>query len=204
MPGFCGAIIDDYKRRSKVFVSDFTDGCVIPSFIPCITHTTCCGRCASSSPCADCSRTSAHPAASAPDVDPYERVSTTQNVLISDFYLIYFILSSLCRFHLKTLSSFLFMFFATFASTVALGVVVDDRGKGTNKCMGVTELVMSLAIAGCIHSLVAGCPMAVLRPTGELMHTDAHASRAYLECDPSALAFEHEERKRCSLLRYSC
>jgi hypothetical protein len=59
------------------------------------------------------------------------------------------------------------MFFATFASTVALGVVVDDREKGTNKCMGVTELVMSLAIAGCIHSLVAGCPMAVLRPTGE-------------------------------------
>lgn len=67
---------------------------------------------------------------------------------------------------MKTLSSFLFMFFATFASTVALGVVVDDRAKGTNKCMGVTELVLSLAIAGCIHSLVAGCPMAVLRPTG--------------------------------------
>jgi hypothetical protein len=26
LPGLCGAIIDDYKRRSHVFVSDFTDG----------------------------------------------------------------------------------------------------------------------------------------------------------------------------------
>eukprot|EP00040_Diaphanoeca_grandis_P044284 m.11882 g.11882 ORF g.11882 m.11882 type:complete len:627 (-) comp9031_c0_seq1:459-2339(-) len=94
---FCGAVIDDYQRRSKVYISDFVDG-----------------------------------------------------------------------FHAKTLSAFLFMFFATFASTVALGVVVDDAATGTNKCMGVTELVLSLSIAGMIHSLFSGCPMAVLRPTGPI------------------------------------
>jgi hypothetical protein len=40
------------------------------------------------------------------------------------------------------------MFFATFASTVALGVTVDDKTKGTNNCMGVTELLLSLSVAG--------------------------------------------------------
>ena len=71
-------------------------------------------------------------------------------------------------FHLKTLSATLFMFFATFASTVALGVVVDDKATGTNNCMGVTELLLSLSIAGMLHSIFSGCPMAVLRPTGPI------------------------------------
>ena len=60
------------------------------------------------------------------------------------------------------------MFFATFASTVALGVVVDDKATGTNNCMGVTELLLSLSIAGMLHSIFSGCPMAVLRPTGPI------------------------------------
>ena len=86
----------------------------------------------------------------------------------------------------KTVSAAVFMFLATFASTVALGVVISrntacpasshDLVSGSNATLapcrgsylGVTELLMMNSLAGMLHSL-AGCqPLLVLRPTGPI------------------------------------
>eukprot|EP00947_MAST-08B_sp_MAST-8B-sp1_P006582 g6582.t1 len=65
----------------------------------------------------------------------------------------------------KTLSSALFMFWATFLSTVALGVHVADK---TNNRIGITEYLMTNSIAGMVHALVGGQPLLILRPTGPI------------------------------------
>jgi hypothetical protein len=79
----------------------------------------------------------------------------------------------------KTISSALFMFFATFASTVALGVVI----KRNTKCgdvefftdcpeggsyLGVTEYLLVNSLAGMLHALLGCQPLLVLRPTGPI------------------------------------
>ena len=68
-------------------------------------------------------------------------------------------------FQWKTLSSALFMFFATFTSTVSLGVKIS---KDTNNRIGVPEYVMMNSIAGMAHALFGCQPMLVLRPTGPI------------------------------------
>ena len=67
--------------------------------------------------------------------------------------------------HLKTVSSALFMFFATFFSTVALGVIVQDN---TDKRIGTEEYLIMNSIAGMLHALFGCQPMLVLRPTGPI------------------------------------
>jgi len=53
----------------------------------------------------------------------------------------------------KTLSSALFMFFATFFSTASLGALIQ---KATNKRIGLEEYLLMNAIAGMTHALF-GC-----------------------------------------------
>ena len=81
--------------------------------------------------------------------------------------------------HRKTISSALFMFFATFASTVALGVVIKRNTKCSDDTsfadcsdgesfLGVTEWLLVNSIAGMVHALLGCQPLLVLRPTGPI------------------------------------
>lgn len=90
----------------------------------------------------------------------------------------------------------MFMFFATFASTVALGVVVDDKATGTNNCMGVTELLLSLSIAGMLHSLFSGCPMAVRQRAARTPNDTTHFTLLYTLYVQQHLNFVHVARVR--------
>jgi hypothetical protein len=65
----------------------------------------------------------------------------------------------------KTLSAALFMFCATFASTVALG---DVAFRETDGKVGITEYLMLQGISGILHSLFSACPLPILRPTGPI------------------------------------
>ena len=65
----------------------------------------------------------------------------------------------------KTLSSALFMFFATFFSTASLGALIQ---KTTNKRIGLEEYLLMNAIAGMTHALFGCQPLLVLRPTGPI------------------------------------
>jgi hypothetical protein len=65
----------------------------------------------------------------------------------------------------KTLSSALFMFFATFFSTASLGVLVQ---KSTNNRVGLEEYLLMNSIAGMTHALFGCQPLLVLRPTGPI------------------------------------
>ncbi|KAK3234242.1 hypothetical protein CYMTET_55498 [Cymbomonas tetramitiformis] len=78
----------------------------------------------------------------------------------------------------KTLSSSIFLFFTTFASTVALGVVINrntacpknsrDNCDPESSYIGVAEMLLMNSVAGMIHA-VAGCqPLLILRPTGPI------------------------------------
>ena len=69
------------------------------------------------------------------------------------------------RFWRKTLSAALFMFFATFFSTVALGALIQ---KTTNQRIGLVEYLLMNACAGVAHSLLGAQPLLVLRPTGPI------------------------------------
>ena len=66
---------------------------------------------------------------------------------------------------LKTISSSLFMFFATFFSTVALGVIIQDN---TDQKIGTEEYLIMNSVAGMLHALFGCQPMLVLRPTGPI------------------------------------
>ena len=92
----------------------------------------------------------------------------------------------------KTVSASLYMFFATFASTVALGVVIQRNTQsyysyppGVEGCeilkdgtiddktchpsyFGVTEFLLMNCLAGMIHSVIGCQPLLVLRPTGPI------------------------------------
>jgi hypothetical protein len=57
------------------------------------------------------------------------------------------------------------MFFATFCSTVALGVVIQ---KQTHNMIGVEEYLIMNSIAGMVHALFGCQPLLVLRPTGPI------------------------------------
>ncbi|KAL9180929.1 hypothetical protein ACHAXT_009734 [Thalassiosira profunda] len=65
----------------------------------------------------------------------------------------------------KTKSASLFMFCATFASTVALGEVAFRETEGR---VGISEYLMLQSVAGMAHSLFSACPMPILRPTGPI------------------------------------
>eukprot|EP01059_Diplonema_ambulator_P015316 TRINITY_DN26425_c0_g1_i1.p1 TRINITY_DN26425_c0_g1~~TRINITY_DN26425_c0_g1_i1.p1 ORF type:complete len:555 (+),score=153.62 TRINITY_DN26425_c0_g1_i1:34-1665(+) len=67
--------------------------------------------------------------------------------------------------HMKSVSSALFMFFATFFSTVALGVLIQDN---TDKAIGTEEYLLMNSIAGMLHALLGCQPLLVLRPTGPI------------------------------------
>jgi hypothetical protein len=79
----------------------------------------------------------------------------------------------------KTVSAALFMFFATFCSTVALGAVISDNTKCDNaqagaNCekgssyLGVTEYLLINCVAGMLHSVLGCQALLVLRPTGPI------------------------------------
>lgn len=80
----------------------------------------------------------------------------------------------------KTISSALFMFFATFTSTLALGEHIKES---TNGLMGLNEYLMMNSAAGMLHSIIGCQPLLVLRPTGPitllfeklLMFADEHS-----------------------------
>jgi len=65
----------------------------------------------------------------------------------------------------KTPAGALFMFFATFASTVALGELARSQTDGH---IGVTEYLLLQSVAGIVHCLLAGQPLLILRPTGPI------------------------------------
>jgi len=65
----------------------------------------------------------------------------------------------------RTLSAGLFMFFATFSSTVALGHVVSKK---TDGAFGVCEYLLMNSFAGIFYSIVGCQPYVVLRPTGPI------------------------------------
>ena len=80
----------------------------------------------------------------------------------------------------KTISSALFMFFATFTSTLALGEHIEET---TNGLIGLNEYLMMNSAAGILHSIIGCQPLLVLRPTGPitllfeklLMFADQHS-----------------------------
>eukprot|EP00457_Paulinella_chromatophora_P004821 gb/GEZN01004834.1/.p1 GENE.gb/GEZN01004834.1/~~gb/GEZN01004834.1/.p1 ORF type:complete len:612 (+),score=9.63 gb/GEZN01004834.1/:30-1865(+) len=63
----------------------------------------------------------------------------------------------------KTISAGLFMFFTTFAPTVALGAMVMEKTDGS---IGVTEFLLCLGFCGLFHAIFATQPLLILRPTG--------------------------------------
>lgn len=65
----------------------------------------------------------------------------------------------------KTISAALFMFFATFTSTLALGEHIKES---TNGLMGLNEYLMMNSAAGMLHSIIGCQPLLVLRPTGPI------------------------------------
>ena len=65
----------------------------------------------------------------------------------------------------KTLSSALFMFFATFFSTASLGAIIQ---KQTNHRVGLEEYLLMNSIAGMTHAVFGCQPLLVLRPTGPI------------------------------------
>ena len=65
----------------------------------------------------------------------------------------------------KALSATLFMFFATFFSTVALGALVARQ---TNHRIGLSEYLLMNSLAGMAHALLGTQPLLVLRPTGPI------------------------------------
>ena len=65
----------------------------------------------------------------------------------------------------KTLSAALFMFFATFFSTVALGALIQ---KATGQRIGLLEYLLMNACAGVAHAIFGVQPLLVLRPTGPI------------------------------------
>lgn len=67
--------------------------------------------------------------------------------------------------HSKTISAAIFMFFATFSSTVALGELARRQ---TNGHIGVTEYLLLQSGAGLLHALFSSQPLLILRPTGPI------------------------------------
>lgn len=65
----------------------------------------------------------------------------------------------------KTLAASVFMFFATFFSTVALGALVQ---KTTGGRIALFEYLLMNSCAGVVHSIVGSQPLLVLRPTGPI------------------------------------
>ena len=65
----------------------------------------------------------------------------------------------------KTLSASLFMFFATFFSTVALGVLISRL---TSQRIGLSEFLLMNSVAGAAHALLGAQPLLILRPTGPI------------------------------------
>jgi len=63
----------------------------------------------------------------------------------------------------KTVSAALFMFFATFTSTLALGEAINTSTKGL---IGLNEYLMMNSAAGMLHAVLGCQPLLVLRPTG--------------------------------------
>ena len=69
------------------------------------------------------------------------------------------------RYASKTISSALFMLFATLFSTVALGALVE---KATDSRIGLSEYLLMNCVAGVVHSVLGCQPLLVLRPTGPI------------------------------------
>jgi len=70
-------------------------------------------------------------------------------------------------FTLKTISAALFMFLATFFSTVALGVLIGGRSQTDNR-IGLEEYLIMNSVAGMAHAAFGCQPLLVLRPTGPI------------------------------------
>jgi len=82
-------------------------------------------------------------------------------------------------FNTKTVSSALFMFFATFTSTLALGEAIFESTKGM---IGLNEYLMMNSAAGMLHAVFGCQPLLVLRPTGPvtlLFEKLTHVSTAW-------------------------
>ena len=74
---------------------------------------------------------------------------------------------------LKTISSTIYMFFFTWTSAVALGILSqrltkcsDDQCTGSY--IGISEYLLVTSISGMLHSLFGAQPLLVLRPTGTI------------------------------------
>ncbi|CAE7580971.1 Slc4a3 [Symbiodinium sp. CCMP2592] len=65
----------------------------------------------------------------------------------------------------KTVSGALFLFFATFTSTLALGKHINDVTHGV---IGINEYMIMNSISGMLHSVLGCQPLLVLRPTGPI------------------------------------
>ena len=63
----------------------------------------------------------------------------------------------------RTLSSALFLFFATLFSTVALGAHIQQE---TNNRIGLSEYLITNSLGGAFHALFGAQPLLILRPTG--------------------------------------
>ena len=67
---------------------------------------------------------------------------------------------------LKTISSAVNLFMALFFVQVALAEAFND---GTNGAVGVTEVLLLIAVSGVVQTLVGVQPLIVLRPTGPIV-----------------------------------
>ena len=73
--------------------------------------------------------------------------------------------STALKYPSKTLSSALFLFFATLFSTVALGAHIQQE---TGNRVGLSEYLLANAMGGCFHALFGAQPLLILRPTGPI------------------------------------
>ena len=78
--------------------------------------------------------------------------------------------STAARFPSKTLSSALFLFFATLFSTVALGAHIQQE---TGNRVGLSEYLLSNALGGAFHALFGAQPLLILRPTGPILRSSS-------------------------------
>jgi hypothetical protein len=74
-------------------------------------------------------------------------------------------LETAARFPSKTLSSALFLFFATLFSTVALGAHIQQE---TGNRIGLSEYLLANALGGAFHAMFGAQPLLILRPTGPI------------------------------------
>lgn len=93
-------------------------------------------------------------------------------------------------FHIKTLASTFFLFFACLAPAIIFGGLMDGKtGGGSGVAggdIGVVEMILATAICGLVYAIFAGQPMIILGGTGPML---IFTGILYDYCQKNGIAF---------------